>query len=89
MRKLKYEPLAERLLRVPSSQHTVTLTFAEIEETIGSTLPKSARQYREWWNYERHPQPVQKVAWQGAGWVVHAVDLVTERVTFNPRQARQ
>ncbi|MHB8995294.1 MAG: DUF7662 domain-containing protein [Armatimonadota bacterium] len=82
MSKPKYAPLSEYLLRLPTSQQKVTLTFAEIEEIIGGKLPKSASTHQAWWANERNPTQVQKVAWGAAGWRVSVVDIDGSAVEF-------
>ncbi len=70
----KYDPLQTYLARYEGSQ--CTLGFAEIERIIGAALPRSAREYREWWanqvDTRSHPQAE---AWQSAGWEVRSVQL--------------
>jgi hypothetical protein len=43
----KYQPLYEYL--DDRFANTVVLTFAEIEDLLGSTLPEEARRQQEWW----------------------------------------
>src|SRR5688572_6818114 len=57
----------------------VTLTFGDIGEIVGAPLPPSARSYREWWGNAKRPP---SDAWVNAGWLVRAVDLDAQRVTF-------
>jgi hypothetical protein len=77
----KYDPLREHLARSGAAQ--VVMTFREIEQVIGSPLPRSARDYRAWWSNERTTTShVQKVAWQSAGYGVESVDRAHGRVTF-------
>ena len=79
----KYRPLYEAL-RASTGDHR-RLTFAQLEEIIGVSLPRSAFQYREWWANEqersggRHPQAR---AWMLAGWQVETVALANKEVVF-------
>lgn len=65
----KYDPLYKYLAEIK-----VTLTYKEIEQILGSTLPESAYKYRAWWenNGGNH---VQANSWMDAGWMVDKVDL--------------
>ena len=76
----KYDPLQTYLARNEGSQ--CTLSFAEIERIIGTTLPRSAREYREWWaNQVDTKNRPQAKAWQDAGWEVRSVQL-GQRIGF-------
>jgi|GEM_PF-5896192 len=73
----KYLPLAEYLR---GSQHArVTLTYQELEELLGFTLPASAKRHRAWWGNSivGHSQAA---AWLNEGWRV--VGVTTTAVTF-------
>ena len=51
----KYQRLGEYLTEQQGD--CCTLPFIKIEEIIGASLPRSARNYRAWWaNDETHPQ---------------------------------
>lgn len=39
--------------------NSVVLTFAEIEDLLGFTLPESARQHEDWWTSRPDPQAAQ------------------------------
>jgi len=75
----KYQPLLEYLNR--SDRLQVTLTFTEIEAIIGGGLPDSARSKRGWWS-NRSKGALQATAWMTAGYLVEAIDLTAETVTF-------
>ena len=75
----KYQPLLDALRR--SDQIHVTLTFAEMEVLLGEQLPPSARSKRGWWS-NRSKGALQATAWMTAGYLVEAIDLVGEKVTF-------
>ncbi|MBW4582644.1 MAG: helix-turn-helix domain-containing protein [Tildeniella nuda ZEHNDER 1965/U140] len=75
----KYQPLLDALRQ--SDQTHITLTFAEIEALLGGALPPSARIKRGWWS-NRSKGALQAVAWMSAGYLVDAIDLDSEQVTF-------
>ena len=61
----KYAELFNRLASVPKGEISITLTFAEIEELLGTQLPASARNHvAVWWANGGH---VQASAWIDAG----------------------
>lgn len=77
----KYSPLAEYLALNPSDE--VRLSFADIEEIIGDTLPPSAHSFREWWaNQRAHPSHRWATEWMEAGWECATVSLQERWVTF-------
>ena len=78
----KYQGLFEYLTNLPSTQSSVTLSFFEIEELIGSKLPPSARVHRPWWANEIVGRHSQRLAWMEAGWLVDAISFITESATF-------
>ena len=60
----KYQRLGEYLTEQKGD--CCTLPFIKIEEIIGGSLPRSARNHRAWWaNDETHPQAQ---SWMRAGW---------------------
>jgi hypothetical protein len=74
----KYDPLAKFLFPLPKRE--IRLTFAQIEETLGSALPPTARKDRPWWaNTLASNHGAQ---WLLAGWKVAHVDLDGESVRF-------
>ena len=81
-----YGPLGEYLTaRAAVGEHRVTLTFAAIEGILGRSLPASARApraYRAWWVGGRAAYPHTWHGWQRHGWVLAAIDLAAETVTF-------
>ena len=84
----KYEPLEIYLLDFPTTANEVSLTFKQVEEIIGASLPASARTYREWWANEGvNTTHSQAKAWFNAGFVVDSVhqDGDNARVTFKRR----
>lgn len=75
----KYQPLLDALRQSDRTQ--VMLTFAEIEALLGEGLPPSARSKRGWWS-NRSTGALQATAWMTAGYLVEAIDLAGEQVTF-------
>jgi DNA-binding transcriptional regulator YiaG len=75
----KYQALQDYLSREGRSQ--ITLTFTEIETLIGTTLPDSARSKRAWWS-NRSKGALQASAWIDADYLVKALDLQNQQVTF-------
>ena len=78
----KYDPLASYLAE--QSAGTCTLTFREVEDIIGDSLPNSAREprnYESWWANDR--THVQASSWLDAGWSTQGKpDLREERIRF-------
>jgi DNA-binding transcriptional regulator YiaG len=75
----KYQPLLDALRQ--SEQAHVTLTFAAIEALLCEALPPSARSKRGWWS-NRSKGALQATAWMSAGYLMAAIDLDNEQVTF-------
>jgi len=75
----KYEQLRDHLKG--EREELIRLTFSEIEEILGFSLPKSAYEYRAWWaNDGNHVQA--RDGWISAGYNSEAVDLDNHRVSF-------
>lgn len=76
---MKYHPLAVFLRN--QTLGALSLSFAEAEGILGSSLPPSARRRRAWWtnNPTGH---VNAQAWISAGYRIESVDLSNEMVTF-------
>ncbi len=75
----KYAPLT-RFLR-EREEHSVTLSFAELEDILGFSLPESAYRYQSWWANSASGQS-QIRGWKDAGWETRGVDLSGRKVTF-------
>ena len=80
----KYEPLATYLATVSADE--ITMRFAEVEAIVGK-LPRSAYDYRQWWENSTS-QVEAKDGWLAAGWKVASVDQANGNVTFR-REIRQ
>jgi hypothetical protein len=77
----KYHPL-ERYLR-ENKARVVAMTFAHVEQVIGSRLPDSATRYRAWWGNDRSHAQAQ--AWLNAGRIVEEIDSDKRVVVFSRR----
>ncbi len=73
----KYAPLHHHLLGLTTRRWSTT--FVELERVLGSKLPPSARNRREWWSNGGH---YYANAWLHAGWRVAEVDQSAGQVTF-------
>ena len=73
--------LLHRHLRARGGQEW-RVSFAELEELLGFTLPESARVHRPWWSNQRNGSHGHALAWLVAGWKTRAVDLEHEMLVF-------
>jgi hypothetical protein len=80
----KYESLRHFLQNSPLSSRP--MTFAEIEEVIGSSLPNSAYTHRAWWSNNPSNNVMTK-EWLAAGFETEQVDLDGKHLVFR-RKAR-
>jgi hypothetical protein len=80
----KYRALWDWLRR--QEAHEMTLSFREIEEILGTTLPPSNRQHLpHWYNYKGSAVARAII---DAGWKASRADLLAERVTFTRLRRR-
>lgn len=70
----KYESLTTYLNLCKNGR--VRLSFSELEEILGFTLPLSARKYKAWWNNKDKSHSHSK-SWGSAGYRVSDVVLET------------
>ncbi|MTI44604.1 hypothetical protein JM93_02471 [Roseibium hamelinense] len=75
----KYDPLREHLARLDDVVWAAKL--GDVEEILGSGLPKSAREHRTWWA-NSGGSLVHQNAWLDAGWRVERTDLTRDVVVF-------
>lgn len=75
----KYEPLREHLARLEDVVWAAKLN--EIEQILGSNLPRSAREHRTWWANSGRSL-VHQNAWLDAGWRVERTDLMRDVIVF-------
>ena len=73
---MKYGPLKDYLSAISSDVREISLSFDQLAEILGFELPKSAIDYRQWWENPREPAGrSQAEAWLGAGFRVESVQL--------------
>lgn len=72
-----YASLKQFLLS--SGKDSVSMTFSELEKTLGFVLPKSAYAYKAWWANGGHSHAQ---AWLNAGYKVKRADCHTQTVCF-------
>ena len=75
----KYKPLEEYLSRL--QDHSVKLTFKQVEEIIGTPLPLSATRYRGWWS-NNPDNGVITHSWLNAGFKSAQVDMKGQTLLF-------
>jgi len=78
-RRLKYAPLGDYLRGI--AQNAVTLSYQQIEEIIGASLPPSAHNHGVFWANAGGTH-VWAVEWMAAGWKVTSYSLTEKRVSF-------
>jgi len=76
----KYEPLREHLAALPPTTNETTLSFDQVAQIIGDTLPPSATTYREWWSNQEGGSRAPH--WRAAGFKVDHADLKRQIVRF-------
>ncbi len=78
----KYDPLRKFLFADPVLP--LTLSFAQVEQILGSELPQSAYGRTQWWANEKRPTPTHEhsMSWLAAGLKAQP-DLLHHRVTFS------
>lgn len=80
----KYRPLYEALQNTAASD--VTLSFAEIEGILGTSLPESAHRYQAWWSNDESGTHSHARAWLAAGFSTGGVNLRARQVVFRRRR---
>ena len=79
----KYQPLHAFLQSTPRHLEELTLSFAQIEQILGSALPASAHQYQAWWSNPSTPsQHPYAQSWLTAGWRVAGLNQQETWVRF-------
>ena len=73
----KYDSLSKYLAELDGDAFTTN--FRALEQILGFKLPRSARDYREWWANQGRGH---SLAWQSAGWKTVDVSPGIETVTF-------
>ena len=65
----------------PGNIDQLSLTFSEIEEIIGGSLPPSAYNHRNWWDNDPESRP-QSSNWLEAGWRAGYRNIVGKNISF-------
>src|SRR5437899_12476583 len=76
----KYEPRREYLVALPPTTNETTLSFSQVAQIIGDTLPPSATTYREWWSNQEGGS--RAPYWRAAGVKVDHVALARKIARF-------
>lgn len=77
----KFKRLSEYLGN--QTEHSVLLTFKQIEQIMGCELPEIAKSYNRWWHHGIRSPDSPARAWKKAGYEVDFVG--SESVTFKHR----
>lgn len=87
IRVAKYDPLRQYLST--AAPGVIEMTFAEVEQILKSSLPRSARKYDVWWtDKSAGTSHVEARAWLDSGREVESVDLQREVVRFTGVRGR-
>jgi hypothetical protein len=78
----KYLPLDAWFRDQPAATTQIELTFDQVEEILGSPLPKSATKLMTWWTNVQPKIQSHRTAWLDHGWTVAEFDLDARRVKF-------
>ncbi len=75
----KYEALGQ-FLKSQGNQ-LVPMTFGQIEQVIGATLPPSAHKHRPWWSNNSKNSVLTRV-WLEAGFKSEQVNMESQKLVF-------
>ena len=79
----KYDSLHSFLQAAPSHLEELTLSFGQIEQILGTSLPVSAYQHQAWWsNPSTSAQHPYAQSWLTAGWRVAGLNQREAWVRF-------
>jgi hypothetical protein len=79
----KYTPLESYLLLADQKLDEIVLSFAQIEQIIGATLPPDAyNPSGTWWRNTNDAKRPQAKAWLNAGWKIAASNQAGKQVRF-------
>ena len=68
-----------------STEKEIVLSIKNVEQIIGVPLPKSARNFRQWWENDLgHTQA--KNGWLDVGWETFRVEMEKKRVPFRKKE---
>lgn len=77
----RYAPLAIFLQSRPPADDSIDLSFEQIEQILGDTLPASAYNHRNWWANDSVGH-VQSRQWLDVGWRVGSINMTSRIVRF-------
>lgn len=75
----KYDPLGDYLRSKQTAE--VPMTFADIEQVIGASLPPASERHPAWWSNNPSNNVMTKV-WLDAGYRTERLDLGGRRLVF-------
>lgn len=75
----KYEPLGVYLRQKSTAE--VPMTFREIEQVIGTSLPPKAQNHPAWWSNSTSNNVMTRI-WLEAGFKTERVDVAARRLVF-------
>jgi putative restriction endonuclease len=78
----KYLPLEEWFRNQSGTAEPIELTFDQVEEILGTPLPKSATKLKTWWTNVQPKIQSHRTAWLNNGWTVSEFDQGARRVKF-------
>jgi hypothetical protein len=78
----KYLPLEAWLGKQAATSGEIKLSFAQVEEILGSPLPKSASKLKTWWTNVEPKIQSHRTAWLNNGWKVAEFDQEAKWVKF-------
>lgn len=77
----KYLPL-EAWFGKQATTSEIQLSFAQVEEILGSPLPNSATKLQTWWTNKEPKIQSHRTAWTNNGWKVAEFNLEGKWVKF-------
>lgn len=72
---MDYSNLESLFESISNSEESLTYSFDQIENILGSELPASAKKYRQWWENNSDYGHVWAKSWLDKGWKVSKVKL--------------
>jgi hypothetical protein len=78
----KYLSLEAWFSKQATTTNQIELTFAQVEEILGSPLPKSATKLKTWWTNVEPKIQSHRTAWLNNGWKVAEFNQEAKWVKF-------
>ena len=78
----KYQPLDEWFGKQTTIREPILMTFDQVEEILGTPLPKSATRLATWWTNVQPKIQSHRTAWLNHGWMVAEFDQQARWVKF-------